>query len=224
MSNTVSASNKANTSLRKTAAVLAVTLFSGLMMGSVQADVKYGKVAKSDKKPHVEGYRPNRRSSDRNSNRRQADRNRSNRNQSNRNSNRQSDDKHRRSKPYYSRRYDRRYNDYGRYSSGHYNRGHYNRGYSNRRYSALTNCRYVYDSYGYRVKRCYPKRYRASYHDNGYYHGHRFHDRYGAYYSSYHNGRYRRSHHGHSRSGYYYDSRVGEWILLAVLFDRLLDH
>lgn len=213
-------------SLQKILAVFTAAALSLGLSTATHADVKFNKVEKSQKhrssrdynrevprtvrrgrygQQHVDFSKdPNYRSS-RHSNRRHNDRRYDSRYNSrydrnyNRNYNRQWDRSH--------DRYDRR----DRYDSRYYRR------------PVLTNCRYVYDRRGYRVKRCYPARYRYDVHDRGYYHGRRFHDRYGVYYSSYDRGRYHHSHRGHRRAGYYYDTRAGEWIALAILFDRLLD-
>lgn len=156
---------------------------------------------------------------DSNSNRRNSDR-RSDRN-SDRHASRRSDWNSRNHKKY--RHSNRRYDSvsHRRY------RSHSNQRYSGvniyNSYNSGVQCRYVYNRYDERVKRCYPKRY-TSHYDNGNHYGSRYHDRYGNYYDSYRRGRYTRSNHrGHSRHNHYYDNKVGQWIALAVLFDVLLD-
>lgn len=218
--------------LLKALSVLAVASLSLGFSTAVQADIKFKPAAKNKSQQKHKHYDRYERERVRRGNARHSNRGRYGQKHYDYSRDRHYDKNHRRhydgcGHRYHNGRYDSRYDRrYDRRYNRHWNQGHYNsrydRGYYRR--PVLTNCRYVYNRYGERTKRCYPARYRYDVHDNGYYHGRRFHDRYGVYYNSYRNGRYQRRHRGHHRSGYYYDTRAGEWIALAILFDRLLDH
>lgn len=205
-------------------AMSSIALVTMLSSGSVFADSNNRVLAKANQvdKNYTKNKTKDRRyrrdgNTDRRSDRR-----------SNRNSNRRSDS-HSRNNSRYDRHRDR--SVYRQHNSGksknkykrkqqRSHRSNYNYGVT---YYTGSNCRYVYNRYDERVKRCYPNRY-TSYHDNGRHYGSRYHDSYGNYYNSYRRGRYtRKNHRGHSRHGHYYDNNVGQWIALAVLFDILLD-
>ena len=165
---------------------------------------------------------------DSNSNRRNSDR-RSDRN-SDRHTSRRSDrnsrnrSRHDRQRDgYRHRNSNRQHNSYNqRRNRSHRSKQYYGVNIYNS-YNSGVNCRYVYNRYDERVKRCYPKRY-SSHYDSGQRYGYRYHDRYGNYYDSYRRGRYTRNNHrGHSRHNHYYDNKIGQWVALAVLFDVLLD-
>ena len=197
--------------------VALVTVFTGT---TANADVKFGSVAK-DKRQHSSRQHNNTRSRDhRDRNTRNDRRDRNDRyHSSNRNSHPSYNGRGKK-KGHYKAKHHSNYRS--RHHRDRYNRNHHSNFYVS--FNSGQSCRYVYNRYDERVRRCYPSRYTASY-DRGHHYGYRYHDRYGNYYNNYRNGRYTRSNHrGHHRQGHYYDNKVGQWIALAVIFDSLLDH